>query len=226
MASFRLALREGAPGIELDARLTRDGKLVVFHDLTLNRTTNGHGRLAEKIASELRELDAGIRFAPQFAGERIPFLAEALEALGGKALINIHLGGILRAGSELVAKACALVQHRALQTSTLFSSFHPPDLWDAARLLPEVPRGLLAGKGWKGLWARSFGFAFGRYQALHPHVSDLDPPMVRRAHRLGRSVNVWTVNDSSQIRRLAGWGVDGIITDDPQMALQALGSNR
>ncbi|HEY3476882.1 MAG TPA: glycerophosphodiester phosphodiesterase, partial [Anaerolineales bacterium] len=86
--------------------------------------------------------------------------------------------------------------------------------------LPEVPRGLLALNGLLGAWARSFGFAFGRYQALHPYLRDVTPQQVQRVHRLERRIHVWTVNTAEEMRKLFHWGVDGIFTDDPQLAVQ------
>jgi glycerophosphoryl diester phosphodiesterase len=94
----------------------------------------------------------------------------------------------------------------------------------AAKLLPEVPRALLAIRGWRGAWARSFGFAFGDYAALHPHVADASAQQVQRAHKLGRRVHAWAVNDPADCRRLRDWGADGIITDDPKAAMIALES--
>ncbi len=77
--------------------------------------------------------------------------------------------------------------------------------------------------GLVGLWARSFGFMFGDYQALHPHTSSASREQVQRAHRVNRRVHVWTVNSPEEINQLKEWGVDGIFTDDPQMAVNALG---
>lgn len=76
--------------------------------------------------------------------------------------------------------------------------------------------------GLVGLWARSFGFMFGDYQALHPHISNASREQVQRAHRLKRRVHVWTANTPEEIVRLKEWGVDGIFTDDPQTAVRAL----
>jgi glycerophosphoryl diester phosphodiesterase len=90
----------------------------------------------------------------------------------------------------------------------------------ARRFLPDVPRGLLALNGWLGAWARSFGFVFGKYQALHPYLSDMTQQQVSRVHRLNRRIHVWTVNKQEDMRRLFHWGVDGIFTDDPQLAVQ------
>ncbi len=77
-----------------------------------------------------------------------------------------------------------------------------------------------------GLWARSFGFMFGDYQALHPSISNASKEQVQRAHRVNRRVHVWTVNTPEEVTRLKDWGVDGIITDDPQMVALALGRSR
>ena len=93
----------------------------------------------------------------------------------------------------------------------------------AKRLLPKVPRGLLVVSGWKGAWTRSFGFSFGDYAALHPYLADVTKQQIVRVHRLRRRVHVWTVNKAEDIVRLNNWGVDGILTDDPQVALRALG---
>jgi glycerophosphoryl diester phosphodiesterase len=82
---------------------------------------------------------------------------------------------------------------------------------------------LLAMSGLLGLWARSFGFMFGDYQALHPHITSTSREQVQRVHRLNRRVHVWTVNTPEEINRLKEWGVDGIITDDPQTAVNVLG---
>jgi len=115
------------------------------------------------------------------------------------------------------------VKKQALEDRIIFSSFFAYNLKKTAALLPNVPRGLLALNGWKGIWARSFGFMFGDYQALHPYLSDVDQQQVQRVHRLKRRVHVWTVNSAQDILRLKEWGVDGIFTDDPQAAVRALG---
>jgi glycerophosphoryl diester phosphodiesterase len=89
-------------------------------------------------------------------------------------------------------------------------------------LLPDIPRGLLALGGWVGWWARSFGFNFGDYQALHPHLDDTTSQQIARVHRLKRYINVYTVNAAEDIRRFINWDVDGIITDDPILAKEII----
>jgi glycerophosphoryl diester phosphodiesterase len=223
MAAFELAAQQGAHAIELDAQLTADLQLVVFHDVTLGRCTDGDGRLAQTPLAELRELDAGSNFAAEFRGQRIPLLEEVLSSFGRKLLINVHIKSYPGSRRGLVGRVCDLIRRHALQDWVFFSSFNPLELGSAARILPEVQRCLLAARGLLGAWARSFGFSFGDYAALHPHAHDVSPQQVRRVQRLGRRLHAWTVNDPDEVVRLAAWGVDGVLTDDPAAALQALG---
>ncbi|MBI3739178.1 MAG: glycerophosphodiester phosphodiesterase [Chloroflexi bacterium] len=223
LASFELALAQGADAIELDAKLSADGEVVVFHDSTLDRTTNGTGRLAQKMLAELRSLDAGSFFSEKFRGEKIPVLSEVFEVIGKKIFINVELTNYSTPRDQLTEKVCTLVKQHALEDRVIFSSFFASNLKKAHRLLPQVPRALLALGGWMGAWARSFGFAFGDYAALHPYFADVTAQQVSRVHQLKRRIHVWTVNKAEDIARLYSWNVDGIFTDDPQLALQAVG---
>ena len=222
LASFGLALSQGADSIELDARLSADGQVVVIHDPTVDRTTNGHGRVAELTLAELRSLDAGSFFSEKYHAEKIPLLEEVFEAVGKKMLINVELKNFTSPGDQLVEKVCALVKKHGLEKRIIFSSFLASNLKNAKRFLPEVPRGLLAVSGWKGAWARSFGFSFEDYAALHPYLADVTKQQILRVHRLKRRVHVWTVNRAKDMLQLKNWGVDGIYTDDPQLALRSL----
>jgi len=126
----------------------------------------------------------------------------------------------------LANKVCDLVKRFGLEERILFSSFLSSNLKRTRGLLPDVPRGLLALGGWMGWWARSFGFNFGDYQALHPNLEDVSPRQVARVHRLKRRVLVWTVNTSDDMRRLMSWGVDGIFTDEPKLATEVFAEGK
>ena len=223
LAAFELALAQGADGIELDAKLSADGHVVIIHDATVDRTTDRQGRVKDMSLAELRSLDAGGFFAEQYRGEKVPTLEEVFEALGKRMFVNVELTNYNTPGDYLVESVCTLVKKCGLQKQVLFSSFFASNLSKARGLLPEVPRGLLAFNGLLGAWARSFGFAFGRYQALHPNLKDVTPQQVQRVHRLKRRVHVWTVNTAEDMRRLFNWDVDAIFTDDPQLAVQVRG---
>lgn len=220
LAAFELALEQKADAIELDVKLSADGHAVVIHDSTLDRTTGRHGRVKDLSLAELQSLDAGSFFSEKYRGEQIPTLEQVFAAVGKRTLINVELTNYTTPRDQLVEMVCMLVKKFGLQKSILFSSFFASNLSKARAYLPEVPRGLLAFDGWLGAWARSFGFNFGRYQALHPYLKDVTPQQVQRVHRLNRRIHVWTVNAAEDMRRLFHWGVDAIFTDDPQLAVQ------
>lgn len=226
LPAFELALEQGADGVELDAKLSADGQVMVIHDATVDRTTGGHGRVSQLTLAEMKALDAGALFEERFRGTRIPTLDEVFTAIGSRAFINVELTNYASPADRLVEKVCALVKAHGLQDRILFSSFLGINLNRARRLLPEVPRGLLALPGWKGAWARSFGFMFGEFEALHPHLSDASARQVSRVHQLKRRIIVWTVNSEAEIERLKNWGVDGFITDDPLTTARLLGRGR
>lgn len=223
LPSFEQALQKGADGIELDAKLTSDGQVIVIHDSTVDRTTNGKGRVASLALEEIRKLDAGSWFNEKFSGTKVPLLEEVFDLVNKDKLINIELTNYSSPRDGLAVKVCELLKRHNNHSQILFSSFFSSNLKIASQILPEIPRGLLAMPGLVGLWARSFGFMFGDYQALHPHTSSASREQVQRAHRVNRCVHVWTVNSPEEINQLKEWGVDGIFTDDPQMAVNALG---
>ena len=223
LPAFTQAVQKGADGVELDVKLTSDGHVIIIHDGTVVRTTNGSGKIQSFSLDAIRKLDAGSWYGEAYKGTQVPLLEEVFEALGRDKLINVELTNYATPRDGLVNKVCELVKRHNNQSQILFSSFYASNLRIASQLLPEVPRGLLAMPGFVGLWARSFGFMFGDYQALHPNISNAGKVQVQRVHRLNRKVNVWTANTSEDVLRLKEYGVDGILTDDVTMAVQALG---
>ena len=225
IAAFELALQQNADAIELDVKLSADGQAIVIHDPKVDRTTGSRGRVKDLSLRELRALDAGSFFSEKFQGEKIPLLEEVFEAVGKRMFINVELTNYNSPRDQLVETVCMLIKKCGVQKNVMFSSFFASNLSKARAYLPEVPRGLLTFEGLLGAWARSFGFDFGRYQALHPYLKDVTPQQVQRVHRLNRRLHVWTVNAADDMRRLFRWGVDGIFTDDPQLALQIRGES-
>ncbi len=226
LPAFQLAVAQSADAIELDVKLSADGQVVVVHDATVDRTTDGQGRVRDLSLAQLKSLDAGSFFSQQYRGTKIPTLEEVFEALGRRTFINVELTNYTTPRDQLVEKVCRLVSRFGLQERVLFSSFFASNLSKARACLPDVPRGLLAFHGLLGAWARSFGFAFGRYQALHPYLEDVTPQQVQRVHRLQRRIHVWTVNAADDMRRLFQWHVDAIFTDDPQLAVRIRGETK
>jgi glycerophosphoryl diester phosphodiesterase len=222
LAAFELAVRQEADAIELDVKLTSDQQVVVIHDQTVDRTTGASGKVGELTLAELRMLDAGSFFDIAFRGEPIPTLDEVFEAVGDKIFINVELTNYASLTDSLPEKVAGIVKKYRLAGRILFSSFNPIALWRVHRQLPDVPIGLLARPGRKGMLARSsLGYLLS-YQALHPRYTDVTPALIQRIHRLGCRVHTWSIDRAEDIRRVFSLGVDGIFTPDPVLARQIL----
>ncbi|MFH1086452.1 MAG: glycerophosphodiester phosphodiesterase family protein [Chloroflexota bacterium] len=223
LAAFHAALAAGADGIEFDVTRCASGEIVVIHDDTVARTTDGQGAVVALPLGALRALDAGAWFGPAFRGERIPLLGEVLDAVGGRLRLNIEIKGMRLRDDGLEAEIAAMVRRRGLGASTLISSFNPAALWRMRRAAPELARALLYARGQPLPLARAWVHGLVGATALHPHYALVDAAYLRRARRAGLRVNVWTVNDDADLTRLSDLGVDGLITDHPARALALMG---
>ena len=219
LAAFRQALRLGAEAVELDAKLTRDGEVVCFHDRTLERTTGARGRPGDLTLAELRSLDAGRWKGDAFAGEKIPTLDEVLESMRGRALVNVELTDYWADQPMLAARTVAAVRRHAAERDVLFSSFQTGALTAVERIAPEIPRAHLNGPTWLAYRDR-FVLRRADVQALHLHESLVRPERVDSVHRSGRRLHVYTVDAPETMARLWAEGVDGLITDAPDEALR------
>jgi glycerophosphoryl diester phosphodiesterase len=215
LAAFELAREQGADGIELDVKLSADGIPVVIHDETVDRTTNGTGTVADLSLATLKELDAGNR-------QQIPTLDEVFESIGQHLFINVELTNYNTRKDNLVEKVVEVVKKYKLEENILFSSFLPKNLARAAQLLPQTLRGLLTLDNFGGWVLRKFSFRLGNYQTLHPSRKNTSKKQIESIQGIGRRIYAWTVNDPEEMRRLADWGIDGIITDDPALAVKVL----
>jgi glycerophosphoryl diester phosphodiesterase len=222
LAAFELALAHGADGIELDVTRCCSGEIVVLHDDTIDRTTNGSGRIEDFDYDTLRQMDAGAWFAPQFCGERIPLLADVLDTVGGKLRVNIEIKGRAWRGDGLEAEVAALVRARGLVDSVIVSSFNPWALARMRRAAPELPLALLYSPQMPLWLRRGQPRHWLKPQALHPERTLVDAAYVAWAKRKGYRVNVWTVNEPQEMESLIAMRVDGIITDRPALLARLL----
>lgn len=211
LAAFQLALEQDADGIELDAMLSADGQVVIMHDDTVDRTTNGSGRVKDMSLAQLKQLDMD-------DGQKIPTLTEVFEKFGGKFLINIELKNYTSIFDDLPIEVAKLVNDHGVEESVLISSFNA---FNIKRLRPELPKTKL-GLITMPKKAKNWIWRFFKYDSLHPHFSDVDKVLVSALHARNREINVWTVDEPEEMTRLAGLGVDGIITNVPQLARQVL----
>jgi glycerophosphoryl diester phosphodiesterase len=213
MAAFQLAMEQGADGIELDVMLSKDGQLVVIHDATVDRTTNGTGNVKDMTLVQLKALDAG-------NSEQIPTLEEVLHTFGGQYLINIELKNYATPFDALPRALAELLNSNGFSRSVIVSTFNPFNLVRFRRLCPKVKVGLLTVPNMANHWIwRLF-----KYDALHPHYKDVDRDLVSTAKARQEEINVWTVDDPDEIRRLAALNVDSLITNFPEKAREALES--
>ena len=226
LAAFDLALQQGADAIELDAKLTRDEQVIVFHDQNVDRTTNGTGPVNSFSLVELKALDAGSHFSQTYQGEKIPTLEEVFQKFSNSTFINIELTNYATPSDRLPEKVVELVSRYQLEGKVLFSSFNPRTLSRAHKLLPQVPIGLLALPGWKGAWARSWLSRLIPHQALHPEFHDVTASLVNKIHRDHKRLFVYTVNAPEDIQWTADMNVDGIFTDDPLLAREIFTEKR
>jgi glycerophosphoryl diester phosphodiesterase len=221
LAAFQLALQQGARAIEFDVKLTADGQVVVIHDQTVNRTTDGTDKVAQLPLAAIRELDAGSWLSAKFRGEKIPTLDEVFEALGKKLLMNVELTNYTTPFDALTQKVAELVKRHGLENHIWFSSFFPHNLMNMARLLPSIPRGQCIWPGPIGWWQRAWGSLID-LQAEHPWKGDITAQYVKSVHARRRRIHAWTVNQPDELRRLKALHVDGIFTDDPLTAIETL----
>lgn len=220
MAAFRLACELGADGIELDVMLSKDKKLVIHHDNSVNRTTNGQGKVFDLKWDYLKTLDAGSKFGDQYSGESLPLLEQVFEELGRKFLINVELKNYATPRDELTEMVIELIEKMSLEGSVILSSFNANNLLKAKAKNPAIRRGLLALPGLAGSPYRGWLGKRYDYHALHPYHQDVKPGLVRRLHQAGKQVNVWTVDNAEDLQRMRDLQVDIVICNDPRHARQ------
>lgn len=212
-AAFAAALALGAEAIELDCQLSADGELVVIHDETLDRTTDGHGPVGDRTFAELARLDAGVWFDPSYRGERIPRLGDVLAQVRDRVLLNVEIKSARDVGA-IETKLADVVAREEAGAWVLFSSFHPGALRNMRAAAPWARLGVLCDHD-----PRRGGVALAvelGAEALIPGRAWVDAGIVDEAHARGLDVWVWTVNEPGEMRRLLALGVDALFSDWPE----------
>jgi glycerophosphoryl diester phosphodiesterase len=219
LPAYQLALEQGAHGIELDVHRSLDGHPVIVHDFTVDATTNGSGTVTQMTLAQLKALDAGSWFDPKFAGAQIPTLDEVFEAVGKELYVNVEIKSVSAEtdGVEQVVAEC--IRRHAMIERVIVSSFNPVTLIRFRALLPDVPLGFLIVKPGDTSALYDAGLT---YEAYHPHYEAIDPALIVTHKRLDHCINTWTVNDPARAAELVALGVDGIITDNPDLVVNAL----
>lgn len=221
LPSFARAVADRADGFETDVHLTKDGIPVICHNYDIDETSDGTGFIEKMTLAELRTHDFGSWYSEEFKGTTLPTLDEFL-ALAKDADVKILNVEIKRPPSrleELVEKTLQAVDAYDLTDRLLISSFNPQVLMHVKKCAPHVKTGFLHPINhlptcrpviWPSAMVRKI-----KCDAIHPFHYVVTPQLVKWAHKHGLKVNVWTVNEEEQVKRLVMLGVDGLITDDP-----------
>ncbi|EWY42421.1 glycerophosphoryl diester phosphodiesterase [Skermanella stibiiresistens SB22] len=223
LAGIRVAADQGARWVEVDVKLSRDGVAILMHDDDVDRTTDGQGAVASMDFAELRKLDAGVRFGPDFAGERIPTLEETL-ALVFELDLGINLEIKPCPGREVETARVTLEVARAMwpadRPPPLISSFEVPSLETARDVAPDWPRGYLIDRrpdDWSAIADRIAA------TTININQSREDADTIADYLATGRPVLAYTVNDPVKAQALVALGVSSVFTDRPRDILPVLG---
>lgn len=216
LEAFELAVRQGADGVELDVQLTKDGKLAVIHDETIDRTCNGSGRVKDFTMAELKKFSCN-KTHPEYTDAVIPELKEVLKLLKPTDLtVNIELKTSVYRYKGIEEKVIRLVREMEMEERVIYSSFHHPSVIRIKKLDPKAKTGILYSDGWIHVitYAKLIGA-----DALHPSVNNLrSDKLIRKAKKNKIQLHVWTVNDESLMEYLAEQEIGAIITNYPDIA--------
>jgi glycerophosphoryl diester phosphodiesterase len=234
--AFEQASKLGVDMLEMDLHLSRDGQLVVIHDATLERTTDGQGEVAMYSLAQLQRLDAGYQWSPD-AGLSHPYRNQGLNIPSFNAVLQrfpeqLKVVEIKVPDAGMEAKLCTALQQHEQTQRVIVGSFHDRSLKLFRELCPQVATSAGSGEVRRLLalnWLRLDAWmAMPAYQVLqipqrHNGIQVASPRLIQRAQERGLNVQFWTINDTADMRRLLDQGTDGLITDYPDRALQLLG---
>lgn len=215
IAAFNAAIAMGVDRIELDAMLTSDGKVVVFHDTDLRRIANDPRRIADMTLEQIRSIDAGTWFSPEFAGEPIPTLDEAIIAASKGTLLNIELKSVGGDESRLAAAVCEILSaHDDPRTSrAVVTSLSARVLDEVRQTLPKRRIGFIVAASVGDLRRVNADF-------LAVDLRLATRQFMERARQADMPLHVWGVKDPADFTRLALFGVEGVIVSDPALMLR------
>jgi glycerophosphoryl diester phosphodiesterase len=233
LAAFRKAMELGVDALEMDLHVTRDGEVVVIHDETLDRTTDGRGSIGDLTLEEVKRWDAGGKFAPAFREERIPTLREVIKLVEASGNIRIRLDLEIKFGEgqegkpeEFEERVLEVLRQTGFVERVNVISFHHPSLVKIKALEPKIRTGLL--KGGQQSPQDPVGLVR-QYQADYysPRFRQVTAAVVVALHQAGIPIVPWTVNEEAEMRRLMTLGIgtqagDGIATDFPDRLLNLL----
>jgi glycerophosphoryl diester phosphodiesterase len=225
LAAFAGALELGASAVELDIQLTRDGHVIVIHDSSLERTTSGRGDVRQLTLAEVRAVSAGYpeRFGSEWAGERVPTLAEALALLRDRARAMVEIKAESVTADEaggVEALVVEEIRRAGMADKVALISFDQRAILRLRRLAPEISRGRIFGRtSADEMLADARATAS---EVVLPHKSQLSDALVARVHAAGIKLATWVVDEPEELRELARFNLYGVGSNRPGVLLEAI----
>ncbi|MFQ5979773.1 MAG: glycerophosphodiester phosphodiesterase [Candidatus Heimdallarchaeota archaeon] len=218
--AFQKAVELGADMIEFDIQFSADRHIVVFHDKTVDRTTNGTGRISEKTLADLRQLDAGAWFDPHYAGTRIPTLREALSTVSGSVQLNIELKYFDPENDLFEQDVAAIATEFDLLSRAIFAARHPENIRRLKELLPGIKCVLLQKERTEDEYVealRDLDLTIAQIRRRSMNQAFID-----RLHDHQIKVNLFYADEPDEMKEFIDMGIDGILTNYPDRLCQVI----
>lgn len=229
LASIKKAIAMGVDMVEIDVQLTKDKQVVLMHDLTVDRTTNGKGKVRDLQFDEIRKLDAGSWFSSEYAGEKIPTLEEVIETVKGKCKLLIEVKRVKTNKPEIEAKIIQLIDKYNAYDWCIVQSFETEVVKNIQALDKSVECHKLVTMNLSVLPLHLDSriktgtiYKYKTVQAINPYFKMLNKRKVDKIHSRGQKIITWTVNEKEDMKRMIEMGVDGIITNYPDRLIELL----
>jgi glycerophosphoryl diester phosphodiesterase len=219
LAALKKAIEYGADYGECDVFQTKDGEIVLFHDEELERTTGKEGMIRDYTLAELKELEAGSWFKEEFRGEPIPTLREAIRLVKGKMKLDIEIK-VSGEDAGITEKVVDIIRSENLGNACMVTSFEKQVIERVKEIAPDLVTGFIFDED------HPPGIFDGNWDYVCSKRNIVDEAFVRKAKKKGKKVLVWTVDYPAEMKKLIGLGVDGIITDVPDVLKEVIGSIR
>ena len=220
MLAFEKAVEAGAEGIELDVQLTKDGEIVIIHDETIDRTTDGKGFVADYTYAELKKFDASYVYTGKMGFNKIPTLREYFEFVKDKNIVtNIELKTGINEYFGIEKKVWDLIKEYNLAEKIIISSFNHYSVLRMKKIAPEIKCGFLS-ETWiidGGKYTKSYGI-----ECYHPHFAMITDETAKEMKENGIEINTWTVNDENTMKDLISKGVDILIGNYPDLTKKVI----
>jgi len=229
MAAIKKAITMGVDMIEIDVQLSKDNEVVLMHDLTVDRTTNGKGKVRDLYLEEIKKLDAGKWFSSEFSGEKVPTLEEVIQAINGQCKLLIEVKHVKSKKQEIENKIVQLINKYNAYNWCIVQSFETQVIKNIQALDKSIECHKLVTMNISVLPLHIDSriktgtiYKYKNVQSINPYFKMLNKRKVKKIHSYGQKVITWTVNEPEDMKRMIEMGVDGIITNYPDRLIQLL----